>query len=77
MGGAADVESNEAVISADAVLDVDDEIAFRERRDLGEEVLRPAARGTGPGQAFAQDILFGDQGDAIEGKASLDRQPVL
>ncbi len=74
VGRAAHVERDQALVSADAVLDMDDEIAFRESGDLGEEVLGPAALGAGPGQALAQDVLLGDQGDAVEGKAPLDRQ---
>ena len=51
----------QAGVAADAVVDVDDEVAWGERRRLGDEVLR-AAPAAGAGQAVAEDVGLGDDG---------------
>ena len=48
---------------ADAVLDMDHEIARRETRDLGDEIVELAARLARAHQAIAQNVLFADDGD--------------
>src|SRR6266446_10683865 len=51
--------------TADAVLDMDDEIAAGEARDFGDEVVELAARLAWPHQPVAEDILFADDGDIV------------
>src|SRR5207248_10277731 len=51
--------------TADAVLDVDDEISAREARDFGDEVVELAARLARPHQPVAEDVLFADDGDIV------------
>src|SRR5205085_12081639 len=45
---------------ADAVVDVDDEIARREARHFGDEIRRALAAAPRPHQAVAQNVLLAD-----------------
>ena len=58
-----DVLVHQAVVLADAVLDVDDVIAHRERAQIFEKGLGPllGAALFGPVHASSEDFLFGDQ----------------
>ena len=49
--------------AADAVVDVDDEVAGRQRRRLGDEVLRPARAPLRAHQPVAEDVLLGEDGE--------------
>ena len=63
MRRAADLQRHQPVVAADAVLDMDDEVALGEGRQLGEELVRAAcACSAGRGQAVAEDVLLGDDG---------------
>ena len=46
--------------AADAVIDMDDEVAGGEARHLGDEVLGPARGAARPHQAVAEDVLLAD-----------------
>ena len=72
MRRAVDVERGQALVAADAVLDVDHEVAFVERRDLGQEVLRAAPLARRPGDALAEDVLLGDEAGLGRGETGLD-----
>ena len=48
--------------AADAVIDVHDQIAGREARRLGDEILGRRARAARPHQAVAEDVLLADDG---------------
>ena len=63
----------EALVAADAVVDVDDEIARGEAGGLGEEVLGALAAARGADQPVAEDVLLGDDGEARRLEAVLER----
>ena len=60
--------------TANAVIDVDDQIARREARHFGNEVFRPLALPAGAHQPFAEDIFFGDQRDIGGLEAGIDAE---
>ncbi len=64
----------EADKAGDAVLHVDDDVAFRQRRRLGNDVACLALAGGAAHQPVAKDILFGDEGEARQREALLHRQ---
>ena len=68
-GGLDGLEADE---SADAVIDVDDEIAGGEARHLGDEVLRALRRLARPHQAIAENVLLADHGEALGLEALLE-----
>jgi hypothetical protein len=70
---ALDVEGLEALVAADAVVDVDDQIARRQGAGLGQEV-GGAALLARPGQAVAQDVGLGDDRQAVGLEAVVQRQ---
>ena len=49
--------------AADAVIDVDDEIAGGKARHFGDEILRALRRPPRPDEPLAENVLFGDQRD--------------
>ena len=63
----------EALVAADAVVDVDDEIARGEAGGLGQEVLGALAAARGADQPVAEDVLLGDDGEAGGLEAVLER----
>ena len=63
----------EALVAADAVVDVDDEVAGGEAGGLGQEVLGALAAAGGADQAVAEDVLLGDDGEAGGLEAVLER----
>ena len=65
MRRAADLDGLQSDKAPDAVLDMDDEIASRQTRDLGDEVVELAARLARPHQAVAQNVLLGDDGEFV------------
>ena len=75
MGRVIDLQRDQAVVAADAVVDVDDQIAFRERRRIDEKVLGgPATAALGPARARAEDVLLGDHGEPRRDESPLERQ---
>ena len=60
--------------AADAVIDVDDEIAGREARDFGDEIFRALALPARANQALAENVFFGDQRDVGGLEAGLDAE---
>ena len=64
----------EAQIAAHAMLDMGDQIARRQRRRFGEEILRPARAALRPHHAVAQHILFAQHGEIRRLEAALDAQ---
>ena len=65
MRRAADLDRLQSDEASDAVLDMDHEIAGREARDLGDEVIELAARFARPHQAVAEDVLLADDGEFV------------
>ena len=61
---ALDVQGLQALVAADAVVDVDDEVARGQRRGLGQEVRRPPALAR-PRQPVAQDVGLGDDRQVV------------
>ena len=59
-GGLDVLQSDEA---ADAVIDMDDQIAGREAGHLGDEIVRALRRAARPHQPVAQNVLLADDGD--------------
>ena len=64
----------EPQILADAVVEMDHEIAAVERRKLGEEGVRILPPLAPPDEAIAQQVLFGDQLELVVGEAGVERQ---
>ena len=67
------VEGLQAFITADAVLDMDNQVAWRQGRGLGQEVGRPTALAW-PRQAVAQDVGLGDDRQLVGLESGLQRQ---
>ena len=70
----ADGDRLEPEVLADAVVEVDHEVAAVERRQLGEEgvgVLAPLAPADEP---VAEQVLLGDQVELVVGEAGVERQ---
>ena len=65
----------QALVAADAVIGVDDEVAGRERRQLGEEGVGALAALAAADEPVAEHVLLGQQGDVAAGEAvvELDR----
>ena len=70
---AIDRHSFKAVVAADAVVDVHDEIAGRKRRGLDQEILGPRAAGPAPHHTLAQNVLLGD-GEVLREEAAIEGQ---
>ncbi len=74
MRRAARIDGFETFVAADAVVGVDDEVAFRQRRGVGDEVLRLARLlAARLGEAVAEDVLFGDHAQAGGAEAAFER----
>jgi hypothetical protein len=71
--GVLDLQRLQPLVAADAVIEVDDQIAGRQGRGLGEEVGR-AALALGPRQPVAQHVGLGDDRETVRGEAVLHRQ---
>ena len=68
-----DLQRDQAFVSPDAVLAMDDQVALAQGRGLGDEALgRPPLLGR-PRQPIADDVLFADDFQAIQHEAVLDR----
>ena len=65
MRRAGDLERLQADETADAVLDMNHEIAAGEARDFGDEIVELAARLARPHQPVAEDVLLADDGDMV------------
>ena len=63
----------EALVAADAVVGVDDEIARRQRRQLGEERIGGLALPAAAHQPIAEHVLLGEDGDLGRGEAMVER----
>ena len=74
VGRALHLDGLEALEAADAVIDMDDEIAGRKRRKFGEEIAGLAVLPRLADQAVAEDILLGDDGEVAGLEALLDAQ---
>ncbi len=70
-GGLDGLQPDEA---ADAVIGVDDDVAGRQRRRLGDEVGGLLALLGAAHQAVAEDVLLGDDDEAVGLEAGLERQ---
>jgi hypothetical protein len=71
VGGAERGHHLEPHVAPDAVVDVDDEIAGRQRLRLGQEVLGLPLLAGRADQTVAEDVLFGDDGEATAFEAVL------
>ncbi len=67
---AGDVERLQPLVAADAVLGVDDEIAGRQARRLGDELVDAAAAARGAREAVAEDVLLAEK-QQIAGRETL------
>ncbi len=69
VGGAEGGDDLEALVAADAVVDMDDQVAGGQALGLGQEVLGPALAAAGADQAVAEHVLFGDHSErgAVDG----------
>ena len=65
MRRAGDLQRLQADEAADAVLDVDHEIARGEAGDFGNEIIQLAGRFARPHQPVAQNVLLADDGDSV------------
>ena len=70
----ADGDRLEPQVLADAVVQVDHEVAAVERRELGEEGVRILAPLAPADQAVAEQVLLGDQLELVVGEAGVERQ---
>ena len=68
-----DVQRLQALVPPDAVIQVHDQIAGRQRRSLRQEVGRPTLLAR-PRQPISQNIGLGDHRDVVGDEAMLDRQ---
>ena len=66
-----DVERLQTDKAADAVLDMDHEIAGGKARDLRDEIVELAARPARPHQPVAENVLLADDGDLVSLEAGL------
>ena len=64
----------QAQIAADAMLDMGDQVAGRQRRGLGDKILGAALTRLGPHHAVAQHILFAHHREVLRLEAMLDAQ---
>jgi hypothetical protein len=69
----ADRDRGQPLISPDAMIGMDDEIARGKRRQLGEEGIGRLAPLRPADEAIAQHVLFGEDGDIRRGKAVIER----
>src|SRR5439155_26908642 len=65
MRRAGNVERLKPDEAADAMIDVDDDVAGRQTRDLRDEIVELAARLARPHQAVAEDVLLADKRDLV------------
>ncbi len=72
MRRARDLDRLQALVAADAVIDVDDEIARGQLGGLGDEVFRLDPPLSRPGEAFAEDVLLGHHREARRDEAALE-----
>ncbi len=68
-----DAQRLQAHVAADAMLDMHDQVALRQGRSFGQEVLRPPALAR-PGQAVAQDVGLGNNRQRVGFKTVVERQ---
>ena len=68
-----DLERDQPVVAADAVLAMHDEVAFAQRRGFGDEALRRPPLALRPRQAVAEDVLLADDLQPVEHEAVLER----
>jgi hypothetical protein len=61
-------------VAPDPVIDMDDEVAGRERLRLGQVILGPPRLAVRLDQAVAEDVLFGDDGDPAPREALFQGQ---
>ncbi len=74
MRRAGDADRLQRLIAADAVLGMDDEVAGREARRLGDELIEAAPPPRHPRQAVAEDVLLAEQHQPLGRKALFERQ---
>ena len=60
--------------TADAVVDVHDQVARRQARHLGDEILGALGGAARPHQAVAQDVLLADDGGVVRFETGLQAQ---
>src|SRR6476661_3060909 len=64
----------EADETPDTVIDMHDEIASRQARDLGNEIVRALLRTAWPHQPVAENVLLADDGGVCRLEAGLDAE---
>ncbi len=70
----AELEGDKAIVAADAVVVVDDEIALAERADVGDELIAAPGFSRGPAEPVADDVGLGQDRDLGGREAVLERQ---
>ena len=74
VGRAAELERDQPVVAADAMVVVDHEIALAEGGDLGDELVAAARPPRRPAEAVADDVGLGQDRELGGGEAVLERQ---
>ena len=74
MRRAGDVDRLQRLVAADAVIGMDDEIARRQRRRLGDELVEAAAAARRAREPVAEDVLLAEQHQVVGREALLERQ---
>ena len=70
----ADLDLGQALVAADAMVGVDDEVAGRQRRQLFEERRSRLALLAPPDQPVAEHVLLGKHRDFGRGEAMVERE---
>ena len=70
----ADLDRGQPLVAADAMVGVDDEVARRQRRQLGQEGGGALALLAAADQPVAEHVLLGQDGDIGRGEAVVERQ---
>src|SRR5207248_5707742 len=74
MRRAGNVDRLQCLVAADAVIVMDDEIARRQRRRLGDELVEAAPPARRAREPVAEDVLLAEQHEIVGREALLDRQ---
>ena len=74
MRGAGDVQRVQAVVAADAVFLVDDEVALGDFGCLGDELVGAHAAAGRAADALAEQVLLADQGEFVGDEAAFNAE---
>src|SRR3546814_15738474 len=68
-------DRGQTLVTPDAVIEMDDEIARRKRRQFGQKRIGGFAAPGAAHEAVAEPVLFGEQGDIGGRETVIARQP--